>query len=124
MGRNQGPNCACGGMGRTAEGRLRFGRSSEAARSRIARNWIRYPQGRPPAGISAVTKTIEAIYRYPFYAHAPVETMNCVADVRGDRCTIWAPTQAPERLQKQVAELLGTTPPKVEVNITLIGEIG
>ena len=75
----------------------------------------------PPAGISAVTKTIEAIYRYPFYAHAPVETMNCVADVRGDRCTIWAPTQAPERLQKQVAELLGTTPAKVEVNITLIG---
>src|SRR5262249_19801774 len=53
-----------------------------------------------PLGTAAVTKTLDAIYRYPFYAHAPVETMNCVADVRGNRCTIWAPTQAPERLQK------------------------
>src|SRR4029077_20846971 len=31
------------------------------------------------------------------------------------------PTQAPERLQKQVAELLGISPDNVEVNITLIG---
>lgn len=75
----------------------------------------------PPAGTGAVAQTIEAIYHYPFYAHAPVETMNCVADVRGDRCTIWVGTQAPNKLQKQVAELLGTMPDKVEVNVTLIG---
>jgi isoquinoline 1-oxidoreductase beta subunit len=75
----------------------------------------------PPPGTGAVAKTIEATYHYPFYAHAPVETMNCVADVRGDRCTIWVGTQAPNKLQKQVAELLHTTPEKVEVNLTLIG---
>jgi isoquinoline 1-oxidoreductase beta subunit len=66
-------------------------------------------------------RTIDAIYSYPFYAHAPVEMMNCVADVRAERCTIWAPTQAPNRLQKQVATLLGMAPEKVEVNVTLIG---
>ena len=75
----------------------------------------------PPSGTGAVTKTIDATYRYPFYAHAPVETMNCVADVQRNRCTIWVPTQAPERLQKQVAALLGIAPTNVEVNITLIG---
>ncbi|MDP9098610.1 MAG: molybdopterin-dependent oxidoreductase [Verrucomicrobiota bacterium] len=75
----------------------------------------------PLPGIGAVTKTIEATYHYPFYAHAPVETMNCVADVQDDRCTIWVGTQAPNNLQKQVAELLRTTPEKVEVNLTLIG---
>src|SRR5438477_7834297 len=74
-----------------------------------------------PPGTAEVTKTIEATYQYPFYAHAPVETMNCVADVRGGRCRIWAPTQAPERLQKRVAELLEIRPENVEVNITLIG---
>src|SRR5215467_14415038 len=74
-----------------------------------------------PQGTAAVTNRLESIYRYPFYAHAPVETMNCVADVRGNRCTIWAPTQAPERLQKQVAKLLGIEPANVDVNITLIG---
>jgi isoquinoline 1-oxidoreductase subunit beta len=75
----------------------------------------------PPPGTAPAVQTIEAIYSYPFYAHAPVETMNCVADVRGDRCTIWVGTQAPNKLQKQVAELLQTTPDKVEVNLTLIG---
>ena len=75
----------------------------------------------PPPETGNVTKTIEATYYYPFYAHAPVEVMNCVADVRGDRCTIWSPTQAPERLQKRVGELLGMAPNNVEVNITLIG---
>jgi len=74
-----------------------------------------------PPGTAAVTKTLDAVYRYPFYAHAPVETMNCVADVRANRCTIWAPTQAPERLQNQVAKLLGMAPANVDVNITLIG---
>jgi isoquinoline 1-oxidoreductase beta subunit len=74
-----------------------------------------------PPGIAAVTKSFDAIYRYPFYAHAPVETMNCVADVRGNRCTIWAPTQAPERLQNQVAKLLCIAPTNVDVNITLMG---
>jgi isoquinoline 1-oxidoreductase beta subunit len=74
-----------------------------------------------PAETPPIARTVEAIYSYPFYAHAPVEMMNCVADVRGDRCVIWAPTQAPNRLQKQVATLLGTTPEKVEVNVTLIG---
>jgi isoquinoline 1-oxidoreductase beta subunit len=74
-----------------------------------------------PAETGPIVRTIEAIYSYPFYAHAPVEMMNCVADVRDDRCTVWAPTQAPNRLQKQVATLLGLAPEKVEVNVTLIG---
>ena len=74
-----------------------------------------------PPETAPIARTIEAIYSYPFYAHAPLETMNCVADVRADGCTIWAPTQAPNRLQKQVATLLGLAPEKVEVNVTLIG---
>jgi isoquinoline 1-oxidoreductase beta subunit len=76
---------------------------------------------KPAAGTSPVARTIDAVYSYPFYAHAPVETMNCVAHVEGDRCTIWVPTQAPNGVQEQVAKLLGTTPAKVQVNVTLIG---
>ena len=74
-----------------------------------------------PPGTGPVAQTIDATYHYPFYAHAPVETMNCVADVQENRCTIWAPTQAPNRLQKQVAQLLGIPPANVQVNVTLIG---
>jgi isoquinoline 1-oxidoreductase beta subunit len=74
-----------------------------------------------PPGTGPVAQTIDATYYYPFYAHAPVETMNCVADVQENHCTIWAPTQAPNRLQKQVAQLLGIAPANVQVNVTLIG---
>ena len=74
-----------------------------------------------PAGTPAAVRTIEATYSYPFYAHAPLEVMNCFAHVEGDRCTLIVPTQAPNRVQKQVAELLRTTPDKVEVQVTLMG---
>jgi isoquinoline 1-oxidoreductase beta subunit len=74
-----------------------------------------------PAGTGPVTRTVEATYLYPFYAHAPLETMNCVADAADDRCKIWAPTQAPNGLQEAVAKQLGIPSEKVEVNVTLIG---
>lgn len=74
-----------------------------------------------PAGTRAAARTIYASYFYPFYAHAPVETMNCVADVRDDGCIIWAPTQAPNSLQEDVAKFLGMALEKVEVNVTLMG---
>ena len=67
----------------------------------------------PAGGHAAVARTIDATYPYPFYAHAPLETMNCIAHVEGDRCKIIVPTQAPNRVQKQVAQFLGTTPDKV-----------
>ena len=58
-------------------------------------------------------ETIYASYLFgSFYAHSPVETMNCVADVRADRCIIWAPTQAPNSLQEEVAKFLGMAPEK------------
>ncbi len=74
-----------------------------------------------PAGTPAIARKIEATYSYPFYAHAPVEAMNCLAHVEGDRCTISVPTQTPNGVQRYVARLLGTTPDKVKVNVTLIG---
>jgi len=47
--------------------------------------------------------------------------MNCVADVRGGRCEIWAPTQAPDDVQTEVARLLGIPTDAVIVHVTLIG---
>lgn len=75
----------------------------------------------PPEGTPPVARTIDAVYSYPFYAHAPLETMNCIAHVEGDRCKLIVPTQAPNRVQKQVAQSLGTTEDKVEVEVTMMG---
>ncbi|MCH8621059.1 molybdopterin cofactor-binding domain-containing protein [Undibacterium sp. TS12] len=41
-------------------------------------------------------KRLHAEYENPFAAHATMEPMNCTADVRADKCEIWAPTQGQE----------------------------
>jgi isoquinoline 1-oxidoreductase beta subunit len=74
-----------------------------------------------PIGTRPAVRTIFASYFFPFYAHAPVETMNCLADVQADHCKIWTPTQAPNLLQDEVAKFLGMPPEKVEVSVTLSG---
>jgi len=69
---------------------------------------------------SAATK-IEAVYRAPLIAHASMEPMNCVADVRADRCEIWSPTQAPQAAQNEAARILNLPTDRVKVHVTLIG---
>lgn len=74
-----------------------------------------------PPETAAATRILEATYTYPFYAHAPLETMNCIAEVTAERCRVWAPTQASGRLRKRVADFLKIPPEQVEVQVTLMG---
>jgi isoquinoline 1-oxidoreductase beta subunit len=78
-------------------------------------------QGNPAAALAAAATRLEATYRDAFQAHASVETQNCTAKVAGGACEIWAPTQHPERVQKECAELLKIAPEKVTVHVTLLG---
>ena len=73
------------------------------------------------AAMPSTSRKIDAIYEYPFQAHAPVETMNCIADVRGDSCEIWVPTQTPLTAQEEAAKLLGIPQDAVKVHTTLLG---
>lgn len=70
-----------------------------------------------PAG----NKSIEAQFELPFLAHATMEPMNAVADVKDGQCTVWAGTQSPDGAQVQVARALGLTNDKVKVNTMLLG---
>lgn len=72
------------------------------------------------------TKLVEASYRGPYLAHAPMEVPVCVAHVQGDRCEIWAPTQSPQSafpmgVRESVAMMLGIPPQNVRVSVTLLG---
>jgi isoquinoline 1-oxidoreductase subunit beta len=71
--------------------------------------------------LAAAPRQIEAVYEYPFQAHAPVETMNCTADVRSDSCEIWVPTQTPETAYDNITKMLGLSPDKIKVHTTLLG---
>jgi isoquinoline 1-oxidoreductase subunit beta len=42
---------------------------------------------------AAAVRNLAAVYEVPYLAHATMEPMNCTADVRPDRVTLWVPTQ-------------------------------
>ncbi|MEO8440406.1 MAG: molybdopterin cofactor-binding domain-containing protein [Spartobacteria bacterium] len=76
---------------------------------------------KPASPTEAPARTLDATYFYPFYAHAPLETMNCTAAVQPNECELWAPTQDPNDLQRDAARLLGLALDKVKVHVTTIG---
>jgi len=78
-------------------------------------------EGDPAAAFAQSQKAIEAVYVYPFYAHAPVEPMNAIAHFHDGRLEIWAPTQAATRAQEFSAKALGIPVENVTVHTTLIG---
>jgi CO/xanthine dehydrogenase Mo-binding subunit len=73
------------------------------------------------AGFETAAKVVEALYYYPFAAHATVEPVNCTALVTDDRCTIWSPTQTPNGVQGAAVRLTGLPDSAVTVNVMLLG---
>ena len=67
----------------------------------------------------SATRFVDAIYELPYLAHAPMEPMNCLAEVRSNGCTIWAPTQDRQAAQFEARRVAGSLP--VAVQVPLIG---
>jgi isoquinoline 1-oxidoreductase beta subunit len=66
-------------------------------------------------------KTLTAEYEVPFLAHAAMEPLNCVVDLRGDRCEIWTGTQMQTLDRNAAAAVTGLPPEKVELHTLLLG---
>jgi isoquinoline 1-oxidoreductase subunit beta len=66
-------------------------------------------------------RTVEAVYRGPFLAHAAMEPMNATADVREDACELWAPTQVQTRCRDAATKITGFPAAKVTVHTTFAG---
>ena len=64
---------------------------------------------------------LEAMYHFPYLAHATMEPMNCTAVVRDGRCEIWAPTQGRRVAQAAAARITGLPLERVEVHTTYLG---
>ncbi len=66
-------------------------------------------------------KRVEAIYEVPYLAHATMEPMTCVADVRPDRCEVWAPTQDRQQAEAVVRTLTQLPKEAITLHVPLIG---
>jgi isoquinoline 1-oxidoreductase beta subunit len=78
-------------------------------------------KGDVAAAMGRVTKKLEAVYELPYLAHATMEPLNCVADVRPDGCEIWTGTQFQTGERAAAAEVAGLKPEQVKVHTMLLG---
>ena len=66
-------------------------------------------------------KVLQASYEYPYLAHATLEPMNCVVDMKQDGIEIWNGAQVQTMDQMAVASLLGLQNEQVKINMLLAG---
>ena len=77
--------------------------------------------GDPQAALKTAAKTITAEYDVPYLAHACMEPLNCVVDLRGDSCEIWTGTQFETVDRASAAQVVGLPPEKVQIHTMLLG---
>jgi isoquinoline 1-oxidoreductase beta subunit len=77
--------------------------------------------GDAAAALGAAARVLEAEYRVPFLAHAPMEPMNCTAWIHDDLCELWLGTQNPLGFARQVAEALGMDPSQIILHNQYLG---
>jgi CO/xanthine dehydrogenase Mo-binding subunit len=95
--------------------------SAELARLVATEGAVAEEQGDARSALSGAAGRVEGVYEAPLLSHATMEPMNCTADVRPDRCEIWAPTQNPQGTQSAAARLTGLPPDRVTVHVTYLG---
>src|SRR5580698_5893292 len=82
----------------------------------VARN-----DGDVNAAMASGAKKIEAVYEVPYLSHAPMEPMNCTADVRPDSCEVWVATQIQTAAMGAAAKATGLPPSKIQIHTTFLG---
>lgn len=73
------------------------------------------------AGFKGATQTVSAEYEVPFLAHASMEPLNVVVDLKPDFCTIWTGTQSQTMDRASAAKVAGLKPEQVEIHTTFLG---
>jgi isoquinoline 1-oxidoreductase subunit beta len=77
--------------------------------------------GDTAAAISAANKTIDVEFHAPFLAHGPLETLNCVLQIKDGKVTVWDGSQGPTTVQMAVGGLTGVGQDNVAVNTVYAG---
>lgn len=73
------------------------------------------------AALARAGTVISAEYAVPFLAHATMEPIGCVAQVRDGRVTVWAATQVPTFARWKAAQVAGVDVDAVTLHQTLLG---
>ncbi len=69
----------------------------------------------------SAAKKVESVYEAPYLSHAPMEPLNCVAEVTADGCDVWASTQIQQTARDIAAMVTGLPKEKVRIHTQYIG---
>jgi nicotinate dehydrogenase subunit B len=72
-------------------------------------------KGNIDIAFSQATKTFEATYHWPFQNHGMMLPSCAVADVRGDKVTVWTGAQGPFTTRDRISDMLGVPKRNVDV---------
>jgi CO/xanthine dehydrogenase Mo-binding subunit len=72
-------------------------------------------KGDPANALSQAKKNYQATYRWPFQMHGMIGPSCAIADVKGDKATIWSGPQGPFRTRGAVAKLLNIPEQNVRI---------
>lgn len=79
-----------------------------------------YRQGEIADDIPAA-RPVSAEYTVPFLAHAALEPVNCTAQFKDGKLTVWVPTQVPSIAVTSAAKAAGISEADVTLHVTYLG---
>jgi isoquinoline 1-oxidoreductase beta subunit len=78
-------------------------------------------EGDVDKALSGASQVLTAEYELPYLAHATMEPLNCVVDLRPDSCEVWAGSQFQTVDQAAIARTAGLKPEQVKLHTTFLG---
>ncbi len=89
---------------------------AKAAPIAVARN-----DGDAAKGFASAATVLEATFSFPYLAHAALEPLNAVAEMKDGVVEIWAGHQMPDLYQYIASQIAGVTPDKVKLHVMRTG---
>jgi len=78
-------------------------------------------QGDVDAALAGAARKLEAVYEFPYLAHAPMEPLNATVRIEGGKCEIWAGTQFQGIDQVNAGKICGIKPENVSIHTMFLG---
>jgi isoquinoline 1-oxidoreductase beta subunit len=90
--------------------------AAKRAPANMARN-----DGDVAAGFASAAKVLEATFTFPYLAHAALEPLNAVAQMKDGIVEVWGGHQMPDLYQYVASQIAGVTPDKVKLHVMRTG---
>jgi len=72
--------------------------------------------GDSEAALKSAAAVIEAEFEVPYLDHAPMEPMNCTAEIKAGLCQVWVPTQNPGAAFKAAESVTGFEKDSIKIH--------